>query len=194
MSRLIYSMMVSLDGFVARPNGDLDWVTVDEELHTFANDQAREHGAFLYGRRLYELMAAYWPTADRNPATPPVEVEFARIWKEKPKLVFSKTLNRVDWNSRLVRDVVADEIAGLKAESGGDLELGGPTLAASFIQLGLIDEYQPIVHPVVLGRGIPYFPPLETAIDLQLVETRRFASGVVYLRYRRAGEAQEPEP
>ena len=194
MSHLIYSMMVSLDGFVARPNGDLDWVNVDEELHTFANDQARCSRAFLYGRRLYELMADYWPTADRNPATPPVELEFARIWTEKPKLVFSRTLDRVAWNARLLRDVLVDEIARLKAEPAGDLELGGPTLAATFIRRGLIDEYQAIVHPVVLGRGIPYFPPLETAIDLQLVETRTFASGVVYLRYRHAGEAQEHGP
>ncbi len=194
MSRLIYSMMVSLDGFVARPNGDLDWVTIDEELHAFANDQARAMRAFLYGRRLYELMAGYWPTADRNPATPPVEVEFAHIWKEKPKIVFSRTLDRVAWNTRLVREVIADEIARLKADPGDDLELGGPTLAATFMRLGLIDEYRPIVHPVVLGRGIPYVPPLEVAIDLQLVETRTFASGVVCLRYQRADGGQKNTP
>ena len=101
------------------------------------------------------------------------------------------TLDRVAWNARLLRDVLADEIVRLKAEAGGDLELGGPTLAATFIRLGLIDEYRPIVHPVVLGRGIPYFPPLETPINLRLVETRTFASGVVYLRYQCVNEGQE---
>ena len=110
-------------------------------------------GTFLYGRRLYELMAGYWPTADRNPAAHPVEVEFAHIWKEKPKIVFSRTLDRVKWNARLVREVIADEIIRLKAEPGDELEVGGPTLAATFMRLGLIDEYRPIVHPVVLGCG-----------------------------------------
>jgi len=191
MSSLIYSMMVSLDGFVARPNGDLDWVDIDEELHTFANNQAREMGTFLHGRRLYELMAGYWPTATLNPSTTAVEVEFAHIWTHKPKIVFSKTLDRVEWNSRLVRDVTADEINRLKAQPGNDMSVDGPTLAATFMQLDLIDEYQLLVHPVVLGRGIPFFPPLETPINLRLVETRTFGSGVVYLRYQRLDEGQE---
>ena len=189
MSSVIYSMMVSLDGFVARPNGDIDWINVDEELHTFANKQADEMGTFLYGRRLYELMAGYWPTADLNPSTPAVEVEFARIWKQKPKIVFSKTLHRIDWNSRLVRDNVADEVARLKAQPGNDMDVGGPTLAATFMQLGLIDEYRLLVQPVILGRGIPFFPPLDTTINLRLVETRTFGSGVVYLRYQCVDEA-----
>jgi dihydrofolate reductase len=186
MSRVIYSMMVSLDGFVARPNGDLDWANVDEELHTFANQQERETGTILYGRRLYELMAAYWPTADLNPSAPAVEVEYARIWRDKPKIVFSKTLEQVAWNATLMRDVVADEITRLASQPGNDLSLGGPDLAASFMRLGLIDEYRPIVHPVVLGRGIPFWPKSDTTLRLRLVETRTFASGVVYLRYQRA--------
>lgn len=130
MSRVIYSMMVSLDGFVARPDGTLDWANVDEELHTFANQQARQMGTILYGR-LYELMASYWPTTDRNPSTPAVEVEYARIWRDKPKIVFSKTLEQVAWNATLMRDVVADEIMRLTSQPGSDLELGGPDLAAS---------------------------------------------------------------
>ncbi len=191
MSRVIYSMMVSLDGFVARPNGDLDWVNINEELHTFANEQADEMGTFLYGRRLYELMAGYWPTADLNPSTPAVEIEYARIWRDKPKIVFSKTLEQVAWNATLMRDVVADEITRLASQPGNDLQIGGPNLAASFMRLGLIDEYRPIVHPVVLGRGIPFWPKSDTTLRLRLVETRTFASGVVYLRYKREDEEQK---
>ena len=191
MRSVIYSMVVSLDGFVARPNGDLDRADVDEELHTFANQQAREMGTILYGRRLYELMAGYWPTADLNPSPPAVEVEFARIWRDKPRIVFSKTLEQVAWNSTLMRDVVADEITRLTSQPGNDLELGGPDLAASFMRLGLIDEFRPIIHPVVPGRGIPFWPPSDTTLRLWLVETRTFSSGVVYLRYLRAD--QEPD-
>ena len=107
MRKVIYWMSVSLDGFIETPNRELDWVIVDEELHTFFNDQAREMGAFLYGRRTYEIMVDYWPTADTNPSAPEHEVEFARIWKNMPKIVFSKTLDKVEWNSRLVRDDAA---------------------------------------------------------------------------------------
>jgi dihydrofolate reductase len=186
MRRIAYTMMVSLDGFVARPDGSLDWVTIDEELHTFANNQARETGAFLYGRRLYENMAAYWPTAEADPSAPEYILDFARIWKEKPKIVFSTTLDKVEWNSRLVKDNVVDEIAKLKTEPGKDLSVGGANLAAAFLELGLIDEFQPIVHPAVLGGGTPYLPPSNKPINLRLLETRTFRSGVVYLRYENA--------
>ena len=185
MRKLIYSMMVSLDGFIETPDRKIDWVIIDEELHRFANEQARDEGAFLYGRRLYELMADFWPTADANPSAPSYEVEFARIWQEKPKIVVSTTLNRVEWNSRLVRSNIGDEVARLKAQPGKDLSVGGATLAAALIRLGLVDEFCPIVHPVVLGGGTPFFPPLDHAINLRLLETRRFESGVVYLRYER---------
>jgi len=192
MRKVIYSMSVSLDGFIETPNRELDWVIVDEELHNFFNDQAREMGAFLYGRRLYEVMVAYWPTADTNPSAPAYEVEFARIWKDKPKIVFSKTLDKVEWNSRLVRDNIAEEITKLKAQPGKDLGLGGPTIASTFMQLGLIDEYQLIVNPVVLGGGTPFFPALLNPINVRLVETRTFGAGVVLLRYQRIDEGQAP--
>ena len=184
MGKVIYSMMVSLDGFIARPDGALDWILIDEELHTFANNQAREQGAFLYGRRLYETMAAYWPTADMNPSTPAVEVEFARIWRDKPKLVFSRTLDKVEWNSQLVRENIPDEINRLKAQSDKDLGLGGADIASTFMRLGLIDEYQPLVQPVILGSGTPFFPTMNDTIKLRLVETRTFHSGVIFLRYQ----------
>jgi dihydrofolate reductase len=186
MSRIIYWMQVSLDGFIARPDGELDWANVDDELHTFANEQARALGTFLYGRRMYEVMAGYWPTAHLDPSTSPVELEFARIWNDRPKIVFSKTLDRVAGNARLLREVVADEIAALKAQPGNDMGLGGANIATTFMRLGLIDDYLLLVHPVVLGSGIPGFPPLETTTRLRLVETWTFHSGVVYLRYQDA--------
>ncbi|HVC77974.1 MAG TPA: dihydrofolate reductase family protein [Candidatus Micrarchaeaceae archaeon] len=191
MRKLIYSMMMSLDGFIERPplgggRNDpnlLDWVIIDEELHSFANEEAREAGAFLYGRRLYQNMAAFWPTADRLPDTPGYVVDFARIWKPKPKIVFSRTLDNVEWNSRLVSGNVAEEVVRLKAEVGGYLTVGGARLATTLIDLDLIDEYRLIVHPVVIGGGTPLFPPVRHDIKMRLLETRTFSSGVVFLRY-----------
>ena len=184
MRKLIYSMGVSLDGFIAGPDGDIDWSAPDDELHRFYNQQARETGAELYGRRLYETMR-YWETAEDNPSAPEQELEFARIWKDTPKIVFSKTLERVEGNARLVRDNVAEEVAQLKEQPGKDLAVGGAGLASSVMKLGLIDEYRLFVSPVVLGGGTPYFPALDERISLELVETRTFGSRVVYLRYRR---------
>jgi len=184
MRKIIYSFSVSLDGFAAGPDGSLDWVTIDEEIHTFFNDQSRACGAFLYGRRIYELMTAYWPTADLNPSASAVEVDFAHIWKEKPKIVFSKTLEKVEWNSHLVRDNLVKEVKKLKAQPGGDLGVGGPTLAASLIAHRLVDEFYLLVNPVVLGGGIPFFPKLREKIPLRLVETRTFNAGVVLLHYQ----------
>jgi dihydrofolate reductase len=184
MRKLIYSMGVSLDGFIAGPDGDIDWSKPDEELHRFHNQQAREVGAQLYGRRLYEVMR-YWETAEENPSAPEYVLEFARIWKDTPKIVFSKTLEKVEGDARLVTDNVAEEVARLKDEPGKDLSVGGAGLASTFMRLGLIDEYRLFVSPVVIGGGTPYFPALDERIDLELVETRTFGSRVVYLRYRR---------
>jgi dihydrofolate reductase len=185
MRKLIYSMGLSLDGFIAGPDGEIDWSAPDEELHRFHNQQMRETGAHLCGRRLYEVMT-YWDTAEENPSLPEHELEFARIWKDTPKIVFSKTLEKVEGNSRLVRDVVAEEIAELKEQPGEDLAVGGAGLASTFIKLGLVDEYRLFVNPVVVGGGTPFFPALDEKIDLELVETRTFGSRVVYVRYRRA--------
>jgi dihydrofolate reductase len=189
MGRLIYSMSVSLDGFVAMPSRSLDWVLVDEELHSFFNDEARQVSAFLYGRRMYQLMVDYWPTAESDPAATPAMLEFARIWKVKPKIVFSSTLVRVDWNARLVRDGAAEEVARLRAQPGFDMDIGGPTTASTLMGLGLIDEFRLFVHPLILGAGTPFFPALEDRIELRLLETRTFGSGVVYLRYQTVGPA-----
>jgi dihydrofolate reductase len=183
VGKLIYLMNVSLDGFVETPDHGLDWASIDDELHTWFNDQMRGLDAELYGRRLYEVMAAHWPTAESDPAAGPVEIDFARIWNAMPKIVFSNSLESVDFNSRLVTGDVGEELAKLKAEFDGDLGVGGPTLAAEFIKRGLVDEYRQVVHPVVLGAGTPFFPPLDEPIGLRLSETRAFASGAVYRGY-----------
>jgi dihydrofolate reductase len=184
MRKLIYSMGVSLDGFIAGPDSEIDWSAPDEELHRFHNQQARETGAYLYGRRLYEVMR-YWETADEEPSAPEHELEFARIWKDTPKIVFSKTLEEVEGNARLVRNGVAEEVAKLKEQPGKELAVGGAGLASTFMKLGLIDEYRLFVSPVVLGGGTPYFPALDERINLELVETQTFGSRVLYVRYRR---------
>ena len=183
MRKLIYSMGVSLDGYIAGPDGEIDWSGPDEELHSFHNRQTREVGAHLCGRRLYEEML-YWETADQNPSAAEHELEFARIWQDLPKIVFSTTLENVEGNARLVRDGIADEVAKLKQQPGKDLAVGGAGLAATLARLGLIDEYRLFVSPVVLGGGTRFFPDLEARIDLELVETRTFGSRVVYVRYR----------
>lgn len=182
MSKFTYLMNVSLDGFVARPNGDLDWTVVNEELHTFFNDLQREVSAHLYGRRLYETMR-YWESAEQDASHTAYELEYARVWKNIPKIVFSTTLEQVQGNATLVKENVADELRALKQEPGKNFDVGGPTLAATCIDLGLIDEYGLVVHPVVLGKGLPFFPTWDGMLDLQLVETRGFNCGVVYLRY-----------
>ena len=183
MGRLIYLMNVSLDGYVETPDHGLEWTLVDEELHAWFNDQSRAVDALLYGRRLYEVMAAYWPTAETDPTATPVELEFARIWNAKPKVVFSTTLASVGPNSRLVQGDVAERLVRLRTEFGGDLGVAGPTLASAFMRLGLVDEYRMVVHPTILGAGTPYFPKLDSPVRLRLTESRRFASGVMYLRY-----------
>lgn len=184
MRDLIYKMGVSLDGFVAGPDGEIDWSAPDEELHRFHNEQTREFGAQLCGRGVYETML-YWETIDENPSAAEVELEFARIWEALPKVVFSTTLEKVEGNATLATDSLAEEVARLKEQPGKHLAIGGAGLASDAIKLGLIDEFRLFVSPVVLGGGTPYFPALEERINLELVETRPFGSRVVYLRYRR---------
>ena len=158
MGKLIYLLNVSLDGFIETPDHSLAWTKVDDELHTWFNDHARGIAASLYGRRLYEVMSAYWPNYESDPdATEPMR-EFGRIWNATPRMVFSTTLERVDFNSRLVRGDVGEELARARTEFDGDMEVGGATLAASFIRRGLVDEYRLVVHPVILGGGTAVLP------------------------------------
>jgi dihydrofolate reductase len=184
MRTVIYSMSVSLDGFIAGPGDDIGWTAPDEELFRFHVEQTPHIGVELMGRRLYETMLV-WGDPEAAPSGPD-ELEFARIWNAIPKVVFSTTLDQVQGNARLAVDDVAGEVAKLKAEPGeGVVSVGGAGLASTLIKLDLIDEYRLFVNPVVLGGGTPYFPPLERRIFLELLETRTFASQVTYLRYRR---------
>ena len=129
-------------------------------------------------------MADFWPTADADPSSTGPMVEFARIWRDMPKIVFSTTLERADWNTIVVRDLVPEEVQELKAQEGGDLVLGGADLAAAFMRHNLIDEYRLYVHPIVIGRGKPLFQASDDKINLRLAETRTFGNGVVLLRYQ----------
>lgn len=183
MGKLIYSMNVSLDGYVETSDHSLDWTNIDEEVHCWFTDQVRQTDALLYGRRLYELMSAYWPHAELDPSVPDYMHDFARAWNGTPKIVFSSTLPEVQWNSRLVRGDPVAELARLRAEFDGDLSVGGATLASAFVRAGLVDEYRVVVHPAVLGGGTPFFPTLEAPIRLRLTDRRDFASGAVYLGY-----------
>jgi dihydrofolate reductase len=181
-------MGVSLDGFIAGPGGELDWSAPDEELMRFHNEQTRELAAQLSGRRLYEDMLP-WETAGQT-RSDPREHEFARMWKAIPKVVFSATLKTVTGNATLASDDVATEVARIKQQPGkAVVSVGGAGLAAALTELDLIDEYRVFVYPVVLGGGTPYFPPQAKKMELELIETRTFGSGVVYIRYRRAGRA-----
>ncbi len=185
MRTVIYSMSVSLDGYIAGPDGDISWTAPDQEVFSFHVQRTREIGAELMGRGLYEDMLP-WETPEEwwsDPEAP----EFARIWQAIPKVVFSTTLREVQGNARLASDDVAGEVARLKEAPGeGTVSVGGAGLASTLIKLDLIDEYRLFVIPVVLGGGTPYFPPLDRAIELELVETRTFGSRVTYLRYRRS--------
>ena len=177
MGKLVYSLNVSLDGFVETPDHSLAWANVDDELHAWFNDQARSLDASLYGRRMYEVMASYWPTAEGDTDATETERDFARIWTALPKVVFSTTLERVDHGSRLVQGDVGTVLAELRREFDGDLDVAGANLAGQFIQRGLVDVFQLVVHPVVLGAGTPFWPSLEAPLRLRLTDTRTFASG-----------------
>jgi dihydrofolate reductase len=189
MRSVTYSMNVSLDGYIVGPDGDFDWSGPDEEVFRFWIDEIREVGVHLLGRRLYETML-YWETAAQDPSLGDSELEWTALWNPLPKVVFSRTLSEVRGNARLASGGLAEEIERLRAEPGeGDIAIGGATLAAEAAASGLIDEYRAMVYPVLVGGGTPFFPRSERRVDLELVETRTFGSGVVYLRHRVARQA-----
>lgn len=185
MSKVVYWMSVSLDGYIESRDHDIGWTAPDDTLHRYFNDEARKAGAFLHGRRMYELMSGYWPTADAVPSASDTIVDFARIWRDKPKIVFSRTLRTVEWNSRLAGPDIGSEVRKLKETTHGDLQVGGAGIAASLMKLGLVDEFLLFVRPIVLGGGTPYFPRLDRPIPLALTESRAFGGGVTMLRYER---------
>ena len=184
MRRVTYAMGVSLDGYIVGPDGSFDWTTPDPDVFRFWIEDIRAVGVHLLGRRLYETML-YWETAERDGSLDEAELEWAALWNPLPKVVFSTTLTAVEGNTRLASGDVASEIRRLQGEPGdGDIAIGGATLAAHVAAAGLIDEYRAIVHPVLVGGGIPFFPRSEQRVDLELLETRTFNSKFVYLRYQ----------
>jgi dihydrofolate reductase len=188
MRSVTYSMSISVDGYIAGPDGDFDW-GLDEEVFRFWIDEIRGVDVHLMGRRLYETML-YWETAEQEGSLGDAELEWAALWNPLRKVVFSTTLSAVQGNARLASGSLGEEIERLRAEPGeGEIAIGGATLATEASSLGLIDEYRVMVYPVLVGGGIPFFPRRERRADLELVETRTFGSRVVYLRYR---EAREP--
>ncbi|QGN50082.1 dihydrofolate reductase family protein [Micromonospora sp. WMMD558] len=188
MRKIVVQMSVSLDGFFEGPDGDLSWHLVDDELHRHFNAELREMSAFLNGRRNYDLMAAFWPTADRDPASPEPVREFAGIWRDMPKIVYSRTLEKADWGTEIVRQVDPAEVRRLKEQPGGDMALGGADIAATFARHNLIDEYRLYVHPVIVGAGRPLFPDDGVRRQLRLAGTRTFGNGVVLLCHERLAD------
>ncbi|MFD7977350.1 dihydrofolate reductase family protein [Streptomyces sp. NPDC059071] len=183
--KIVQFTTVSLDGYIEGEDHDISWHRVDEELHRHLNEELAAMGGFLSGRRTHMLMAEFWPTADTDPECTPAMREFAGIWRSTPKVVYSTTLERADWNTTVVSRVDADEVRALAAAADGDLALSGAELSAAFRELDLIDAYQLYVDPVLIGRGTPLFPPTDTGASLRLERTRSFGNGVVLLRYER---------
>lgn len=184
MRRLIYGMNLSLDGYIAAAGDDIGWGgPPSAELFQWWLDHDRASELALYGRKLWEVMSSSWPTGDERPDATPAEIEFARNWRDTPKVVFSSTLDTVDWNARLVKGDAVAEITRLRAEDGGPMTIGGATLAGAALRAGLIDEYVIATHPVLVGGGTPFFGTLDNWVNLNLLETRTLPDGVVLTRY-----------
>jgi dihydrofolate reductase len=185
MARLIYSAIMSLDGYIADADGNFDWAAPDEEVHAFVNDLERSVGTYLYGRRMYETMR-YWETAHTVAGRRSVSLDFAQIWQAADKIVYSATLQAPDSaRTHVERDFDPDQIRKLKEAADRDLTVGGAHLAAQAIAAGLVDEYQLFAVPAIVGGGTRALPDL-VRLDLALAEERRFGNGTVYLRYRPA--------
>jgi dihydrofolate reductase len=183
MAKLIYSAITSLDGYIADEDGNFDWAAPDEEVHAFVNDLERPVGTYLYGRRMYEVMVA-WETAHTFADQRPVMQDFAKIWQAADKVVYSRTLAAVSSaKTRIERDFDPEAVRQLIASAGRDLTVGGPDLAAQAIRAGLVDEYHLFLTPFVVGGGNQSLPD-NVRLQLELLDERRFGSGVVYLRYR----------
>jgi dihydrofolate reductase len=187
MRKVIFWMTQSLDGCIAGPDGELDWHHVDEDVHRCYNEELARMGAFLEGRRMYELLDPFWSNlADDDDSEPEVMHEYARIWRRMPKYVFSDTLTEVGPNATIVRSEELPEfVDGLKGEPGGDLSLGGAALLASFLQHDLVDEFWLFTAPVILGSGTRLFPERDERMPLRLRDVRAFDNGVTLTRYER---------
>jgi len=184
-------MSISLDGYIEAPGGDISWHLVDDELHDHFNEVLGAMSAFIHGRVTWELMAAAWPPLDGDSDAPRPMREFAAIWRDMPKLAYSRTLQEAGWNTEIRREVDVEEIRALQAQPGGDISLGGADLAATFFARDLVDELRLYVVPVLLGEGKPLFPAAGELKTWRPAETRAFGNGVVLLRYERASTPGE---
>ncbi|GAA1575106.1 dihydrofolate reductase family protein [Dactylosporangium maewongense] len=182
MNKIIFMMSMSLDGYFETTEHSLAWQDISDELHIHFNEEIAAAGGMLNGRRTHSLMAGFWPTADEDPDAPKFVADYARIWRDLPKVVYSRTLQSASWNTTIVREVVPAEVEALRAAASGDLFVGGPDLLTTFQRHGLVDEYRIYVHPAVIGAGNPLFHP-GTSLRLRLTESRPFTNGVVLLRY-----------
>ena len=183
MAKLIYSVIASLDGYVADEDGNFDWAAPDAEVHSFVNELERPIGTYLYGRRMYEVML-FWETVPTDADQAPIMRDFAEIWRAADKVVYSTTLEaESSARTRIERDFDPDAVAQMKASAERDIGVGGPNLAAHAIRAGLVDEFQLFLTPVVVGGGQHWLPD-GAQLPLELVDERRFAGGVVFLRYR----------
>jgi dihydrofolate reductase len=183
LAKLIYSALASLDGYVADEDGNFDWAAPDEEVHRFVNDLERPVGTYLYGRRMYEVMV-YWATAETVSDQPTAMQDYAEIWQAADKLVYSKTLEEASSaKTRIERHFDPEAVRQMKASAGQDLGVGGTEVAAEAIRAGLVDEFHLFLTPVVVGGGTRALPD-DVRLDLELLDERRFAGGVVYLSYR----------
>ncbi|MGW1178963.1 dihydrofolate reductase family protein [Kitasatospora sp. NPDC002543] len=185
--RIVLFVSVSVDGYFEGPDHDLGWNLVDDEVHAHFNRVLARMGGFVSGRVTHELMASFWPTADQAPDADATTTEFAGIWRDMPKTVFSRTLDHADWNTTVVREVTPESVAALTAGPGGDLALSGANLVESFLAGDFVDEFRFYVHPVVLGRGTLFFRPADHPVPLVLKDTHRFTNGVTLLHYERGG-------
>ena len=186
---LIYSMGVSVDGFIADRDGAFDWGVPSDEQFRFHLEQVRELGSCLLGRRLYETMLV-WET-DPSMRDDEAQAAFADLWCALPKVVFSRTLDRVEGNARLAERSLAEEVAAELGATDKPVSIGGPGLAAQAVELGLVDELRMFRHPVVVGGGTPFLPPVTERIAMDLIESRTFGSRVIFERYRRAPDASD---
>jgi dihydrofolate reductase len=185
MAKLIYSAITSLDGYVADEEGNFDWAAPDAEVHAFVNDVERPVGTYLYGRRMYEVMAE-WENIRALADQPPVAEDYAGIWHGADKIVYSRTLEAVSSaRTRIEREFDPEAVRQMKAQADRDISVGGPVLAAQAIRAGLVDEYRVFLTPVVVGGGTRFLPE-GVRVKLDLLDERRFANGVVHLHYRTA--------
>jgi dihydrofolate reductase len=190
VSKLIYSMIASLDGYVADEAGDFSWAEPDETVHAFINDLERSVGTYLLGRRMYDVMS-WWDTVGGLSDVPPYIQEFARLWRAADKVVYSSTLSDVSTpGARVERGFDVAAVERMKSESERDISIGGPTLASAAIVAGLVDEFQLFIAPVIVGGGLRAFLG-GTSPSLELLGERRFDNGFVFLDYARR-DAQAP--